>query len=200
MSKRYTVLGMSVVLALALAVPALGGPSNPVASTSASVKKTANKALKRANQAKKQAKNALDKANSANSSAASAQNTANRAEATANGAQSVAAAAQSAAAAAQAAADAADANANTRIKDSHQIFGSATPNDADASKTASASCPSAEPVLGGGFVVGGTDPNEVTVTTSDGLIYGHGWFVSAEAISGMVPTWQIQAVVMCGTK
>ena len=39
MSKRYTVLGLSVVLALALAVPALGGPTNPIASISASAKK-----------------------------------------------------------------------------------------------------------------------------------------------------------------
>jgi len=48
MKKRYTVLGLSLVLALALAVPALGGPSNPIASVSASVKSIANKALKKA--------------------------------------------------------------------------------------------------------------------------------------------------------
>ena len=32
MKKRYTVLGLSLVLALALAVPAMGGPTNPLAS------------------------------------------------------------------------------------------------------------------------------------------------------------------------
>ena len=45
MKSRYTVLFLSLVLALALAVPALGGPTNPIASISASVKSTANKAL-----------------------------------------------------------------------------------------------------------------------------------------------------------
>jgi hypothetical protein len=50
---------------LALAVPALGGPSNPIASVSASVKQTATKALKKAKAAQKTANSALSAANSA---------------------------------------------------------------------------------------------------------------------------------------
>ena len=42
MKKRYTVLGLTVVFALALAVPALGGPTNPLASASKSVQSIAN--------------------------------------------------------------------------------------------------------------------------------------------------------------
>ena len=39
MRKRYTVLGLSAFLAIALAVPALGGPSNPIAHTASALKK-----------------------------------------------------------------------------------------------------------------------------------------------------------------
>jgi hypothetical protein len=51
--KRYLVLGLGAVLALAVAVPAFGGSSDPSATTSASAKKTAKKALKKAKQANK---------------------------------------------------------------------------------------------------------------------------------------------------
>jgi hypothetical protein len=60
MSKRYLVLGLSAVLALAVAVPAIGQSSDPTATTSASAKKTAKKALKKAKQAKKLAQQALN--------------------------------------------------------------------------------------------------------------------------------------------
>ena len=200
MRKRYTVLGLSLVLALALAVPALGGPSNPIASISANVKKTANKALKRANQAKSQAKNAIGQANSAQSSANSAGEAAKKAQESADGAQNSANGAKATADAALAAAGAAEANANTRVKSSHQIAGTSTASNNTAAKTASASCPEAEPVLGGGFFVSGSETNKVTVNESDALFYGHGWFVAAEAITGQAPTWALTAVVMCGTK
>ena len=72
MSKRYAILGLSVFFALALAVPALGGPTNPIASTSASVKQTANKALKKAKAAQSTANSALTTANNAQGEATSA--------------------------------------------------------------------------------------------------------------------------------
>jgi hypothetical protein len=206
MSKRYAVLGLSVVLALALAVPALGGPSNPVASASASVKKIANKALKIAKAAQSTANTALSTANSAQSDAKSAsaeakkaQTTANNAQTAANTAKATADAAKASAAAAATAAAAAEANANTRVKDSHEVFGTASASNTVTSKSSSADCASSEPVLGGGFFVGG-EANLVTVTSSDAQLYGHGWFAAGQAIGAGTPTWSITAVVMCGTK
>ena len=64
MKARYTIFGLSVFLALALAVPALGGPSNPVAHTASALSK-AKKAITLAN-------NAQNTANTANSTANSA--------------------------------------------------------------------------------------------------------------------------------
>ncbi|HET7509963.1 MAG TPA: hypothetical protein VFJ65_06915, partial [Solirubrobacterales bacterium] len=72
MSKRYAVLGLSIFLALALAVPALGGPANPVANISASAKSIANKALKKAKAAQQTANAANSAAAAANSAASSA--------------------------------------------------------------------------------------------------------------------------------
>jgi trimeric autotransporter adhesin len=199
MSKRYVVLGLSVVLALALAVPALGGPSNPVASVSASAKKIALKALKKANEAQKTANTALSTANTANTTANSALTEAKKAQTTANSAQISANSAKATADAAKAAAEAAEANANTRVKDSHEVIGTASASDAVTSKSSSANCPSTEPVLGGGFFVGG-EANNVTVTSSDAQLYGHGWFAAGQAIGAGTPTWSITAVVMCGSK
>ena len=54
MKRRYVLLGLASILAIALAVPAMGGPSNPLATTAASAKKTAKKALKKAKKAQAQ--------------------------------------------------------------------------------------------------------------------------------------------------
>ena len=193
MSKRYAVLGLSVVLALALAVPALGGPSNPIASISASVKQTANKALKQAKQAKKLA-------NTASSSAKKAQETADGANIAASGAQSTATGAKKIAEEAKTAAAKAEANANTRIKGSYANFGESTGETTGTSKFAGAECDSAsDPILGGGFFVGGTS-EQVTVNTSEiDPLYGDSWFVGARAISG-TPSWSLQASILCGLK
>jgi hypothetical protein len=200
MSKRYVVLGLSVVLALALAVPALGGPSNPIASVSASAKKIAQKALKKANEAQKTANTALSTANTANTTANSALTEAKKAQTTANSAQITANSAKATADSAQAAAEAAEANANTRVKNANFVFGTSSAEDTETPKNVSASCESDEEVLGGGFAVAG-EANKVTVTTSDPIIlYGHGWFVTGRAISGFTPTWSIQAVATCGEK
>jgi multidrug efflux pump subunit AcrA (membrane-fusion protein) len=206
MSKRYAVLGLSVFLALALAVPAFGGPSNPVAGASASVKSTANKALKKAKAAQKTANGANATANAALSEAKTgrdeakkAQTTANTAKTTADGAKTTAEGAKTAADEAKAAAASAEANANTRIKESTQVVGESSGESNTASKFASASCGSGQPVLGGGFSVGGEN-NKVTVTQSEEQLYGGGWFVAAQAIAGQAPTWSITAIAICGTK
>lgn len=199
MSKRYAVLGLSVVLALALAVPALGGPSNPVASISATAKSIAKKALKRANEAEGIAVSAQNAANAAQSDATKALTEVKKAQTSANTAQATANTALSTANAAKAAAAAAEANANTRVKDSQLVLGTASASNTATSKVASANCPSADPVLGGGFSVGG-EQNLVTVSASEAQFYGHGWFVSGNAIGAATPTWSITAVAMCGTK
>jgi multidrug efflux pump subunit AcrA (membrane-fusion protein) len=186
-------------LALALAVPALGGPSNPIAGASASVKSTANKALKKAKAAQKTANGANATANAALSEAKTARDEAKKAQTTANTAKTTADTAKATADAAQAAAASAEANANTRIKDSTQVAGESSGENNTASKFASASCGSGQPVLGGGFSVGGEN-NKVTVTQSEEQLYGGGWFVAAQAIAGQNPTWSITAIAICGTK
>ena len=219
MSKRYLVLGLGAFLALALAVPALGGPTNPVASISVSVKKTANKALKTAKNAQKTANSALSAASAAQSEAGkalneagkaqktgeAAQKTANEAKTsatnaqnTANGAKSAAEQAKTTADQANSAAAAAEANANNRVKESVQVVGEPSSSDTTASKFASASCGSGQPVLGGGFSVGGEN-SKVTVSQSEEQLYGGGWFVAAQTITG-TPTWSITAIAICGTK
>jgi membrane protein involved in colicin uptake len=206
MSKRYMVLGLSVVLALALAVPALGGPTNPVASISATAKSIANKALKKAKSAQKTANTALSTANGASSTANTALNEAKKAQTTANTAQSTAKSAQgtansakSLAEAASAAAAAAEANANTRVKASTEVAEEVAAST-NTPKFTSVSCPSGDPILGGGFSVGG-ESNKVTVTASEEQLYGGGWFADASTINGQgAPSWSLVVVAVCGTK
>jgi len=66
MKRRHALLGLSAVLVLALVVPALGGPSNPIAEKALSlskVNKTAKRAQNTANSAQSAAGNALGVAN-----------------------------------------------------------------------------------------------------------------------------------------
>jgi membrane protein involved in colicin uptake len=206
MSKRYAVLGLSVFLALALAVPALGGPTNPVASISASAKATANKALKKAKAAQNTANSALSAASSAQSDANSAKseagkalNEAKKAQTTATSAQTTANTAKTAADAAKTAADNANANANTRVKESTEVAEEVAASTTTP-KFTSVSCPSGDPVLGGGFSVGG-ESNKVTVTASEEQLYGGGWFTDASTINGQgTPSWSLVVVAVCGTK
>jgi membrane protein involved in colicin uptake len=211
MSKRYVVLGLSIVLALALAVPALGGPTNPIASISASAKKTANKALKKAKAAQNTANSALSTANSALSTANSAngaakkaqedakkaQDSANGAQASANSAKGTADAAKTTADEAKAAAAAAEANANSRVQGVYYKFGTSSSEDNTTPKNVSAFCNSGDEATGGGFSFNGS--TNVTVTSATPTFYGDGWFVTGQAISG-TPTWAIQANVVCTEK
>lgn len=198
MSKRYAVLGLSVFLALALAVPALGGPSNPVASVSAGAKSIANKALKKAKQAQQTANAANAAASAASSTANSALNEAKKAQTTANTAQSSANSAKAIAEEAKTAAANAEANANNRLEGAFEEFGEPTASNNETTKFTSVSCPTGNDVLGGSYSMGG-EAEKVTVTASEETFYGGGWFVSASAITG-TPTWSITAIAMCGFK
>jgi hypothetical protein len=209
MKNRYLVFGLSIILALALAVPALGGPTNPIASLSASAKSIANKALKKAKTAQKKAESAQKKAESAQTSANNAQTTANtantaagKAQTTANGAQTSATAASTAAKAAQTAADKAQATANEAKGLALEAFTktdfeSGSP-DSGSGETAiaAAGCAEGFEPTGGGFVLAGTDSNKVRVDLSSQ--YLNGWIVSAENIAGHAgENWELSATVSC---
>jgi hypothetical protein len=184
MNRRYLVLGLSAVLALSLAVPALGGPSSPIASISGSAKKVAKKALTKANGAQATADQALSNANSANTLA----NTAND---TAKGAQT-------AAAAAQASADAANANANTRFNDTSTFTGTESANDGNSPKQAVADCGTGTTVTGGGYDIGGTDNADEAVVSES--TYGDEWVVNAQEIDGTSPgNWSLTARAICAS-
>jgi membrane protein involved in colicin uptake len=219
MKKRYSVLGLSLVLALALAVPAFGGPSNPIASVSADAKTIAERALKQAKAAKKAAKaaratansagdaagaassaaakaqktaeSAQGTANTAKTSADSAKTTATTAQNTANTAKATADSAKTAAAAAQAAADSAKAIAETKMSDPSQVEG-------EGGTTASAAGCGDKTPTGGGFIVLGNDNDAATVTQS--TQYLSGWIVLADQIEGTTGTsWEVIATVNCAT-
>lgn len=201
MRKRYVILGLSVVLALALAVPAFGGPTNPIAS----VKKTAQKALKNANAAKKTANSALTAAESATAGVKGVETEVNKAnteikklQTSVTTAQNTANSAKTIAEQAKAAAAAAEANANTRIKDSVEKFGTTTP-ESESTKFASVSCGANSPTLGGGYEVGGASVSAVTISEEN--LYEDGWFVGSSKIAGTpAGAWSLRAIAICGTK
>ena len=213
MKKRYTVLGLSVVLALALAVPALGGPSNPVASISASVKSTANKALKKAKAAQTAANNAQATANSASSAAGeaqkdantagttakAAQTAANTALSTANTAKSAADSAKTAAAAAQASANSAKATADTALATANsKMSGEVHVEGEEGAGVSFANCPTGKVPTGGGYIITGANNNAATPIES--TQYGNSWLVIAEQIEGTAgASWGTVATVNCAT-
>jgi hypothetical protein len=196
MKKRYTVLALSVVFALALAVPALGGPTNPIASVSASVKSIATKALKKAKAAQNTANSALSAANAAQNDANSAKNEATSASKAAKTAQTTANEAKTAAATAQSTANNALSVANSKLKTTEFVAGSFTESNTTAFKIAASECPAGSVVTGGGYEVGGTQ-NQVTVGSEQSAFYGPGWLVTANSISGMTPTWSLKAIAVC---
>jgi membrane protein involved in colicin uptake len=201
MKKRYTVLALSAILALALAVPALGGPSNPIASVSANVKSIANKALKKAKAAQTAANAAQATASQAGSDANSAQKTANTAQSTATTALKTAQTAQTTANTAKTTADqaksaaaAAQATADSKMSGEQFVSGE-TVNGSGAS----VGCPAGKVPTGGGFVISGAEPNAATVTSSSQ--YLNGWLVGTAQIKGIggSPSWTTAATIMCAT-
>jgi trimeric autotransporter adhesin len=197
MKKRYTVLGLSLVLALALAVPAFGGPTNPVATASKSVQSIANQALKKAKAAQKTAKAAQSTANSASSTANTANTTANGAKTEAVAANKAAAAAATAAGAAQATANAAKTAAATAQSTAEgKMSGEENIEGEAGTDIGFADCPEGKVPTGGGFIVSGANNNSATVTES--TQYLNTWLSAASQISGTSgTTWHITSTVNC---
>jgi cytoskeletal protein RodZ len=194
MKSRYIVLGLSLVLALALAVPALGGPTNPIASISASVKQTANKALNKAKRAQKTAESAQATANAANSAAASATTTAKTAQSTATTALTNAKTAQTTANEAKTAAAAAQTTANQKFGQTFSEFGT-TEGPNTTSGFGIVNCPSGSSVTGGGYEVSGEGTNQVVASFTS--TYGNAWLAALERIPGGTKTWSVRPVVVC---
>jgi len=196
MKNRYLVLGLSVVLALALAVPAFGGPTNPIASISASVKQTANKALNKAKKAQQTANKAQTAANNAQSAADKAQSTATTANTAAGKAQTTANDALAKANAAAAAAKAAQDTANTKVSKGTNIE-IGTPVAASGGEAlAAVGCPGSELPSGGGYGLSGTDSTKARVGLSSQ--YLSGWIVRADNISGLAGNnWSVEAIAIC---
>jgi membrane protein involved in colicin uptake len=220
MKKRYTVLGLSLVLALALAVPAMGGPTNPLASASKSVQSIANQALKKAKAAQKTANAAQSTANSAASSASSASGAAGKAQSTADAAQKEAKAAQTSANTAKSAADSAKTTANTAFATAAAAKTAADTAQASANSAKAiaeskmsgevqvestehgnlsiAACPAGKVPTGGGYIVNGTNSSSATVVES--TQYANSWLVIADQINGVAgTTWEATATVNCAT-
>jgi hypothetical protein len=186
MKRRYFVLALSGVLAISLAVPALGGPGNPVASTAV----TAAKALKKAKAANRAAQAAQGTANTALS-------TANQANTSASQANNAAAAAQADADAAQTSADAANANANTRFNNVVQVNGPQSADDATDTKNSTATCPSGDQVTGGGWGISGPDNEQVVVVAAGS--YAEDYGVRAEENDAIGSNWYVQARAFCAS-
>jgi membrane protein involved in colicin uptake len=181
---RYFLLGGTIVLALSLAVPALGGPSNPIASVSASAKKTANRALRAAAAAQ-------DTANKAQTTANTALTTANTAKTTADKAQVDATAAKAAAAAAQATAD-------SKLGTPTTNSGDTSASNATDSKQIISTCPAAQPkLLSGGYIMTGAATNDLTATVNSP--YGNQWITTVEEGDAVATNWGVTGLIQCAS-
>lgn len=207
MKRRYVVLSLAAVLALALSVPAFGGPTN-IVSALTNVKKTANKALKQAKAANAAAAAAQTTANTAESDASAASSAAKKAQTTAtegvtaakaaqttaNSALGTANSAKADAAAAKTAAAAAQATANSKFGSTFTETGESSGVSANTATVVSV-CPSGSAVTGGGYSLAGTGAREV-VSTFNGP-YGVAWIAAAGRIPGGANTWEITAFAQC---
>jgi multidrug efflux pump subunit AcrA (membrane-fusion protein) len=202
MRNRYLVLGLSAFLALALAVPAMGGPGNPVSSGATALKDTASKALKKARAANSKAKAAQASADAAQNTADKAVSDAKAAQTTANGAQTSANNAKTAADAAKAAADAAQASANTAQATADSKFGSvsnvegaASPSDNSNKSLVLAGCPTGTALAGGGYIVSGA--GGVDAVPQLNSAYLQAWAVTALDQGTNGSNWSITASARC---
>ena len=194
MKNRYLVLGLAAFLAVALAVPALGGPSNPIADGAASAKKTAKKALKKAKKANQNAKAAQSSADSAQATADGAASAAATAQTTADGAQTSADGAQTSADAAQTSADAAQATADGKYGSVTNVEGTTSPTNNADKVVVFATCPSGRTAAGGGYIVNGAGRENARVTFNTG--YGTSWGVIA-GDQGAGGTWEVTPSARC---
>lgn len=194
MKSRYTVLLLSLVLALALAVPALGGPMNPIASISSSVKSIANKALKKAKAAQSAANGAQSTANTALSTANSAKTAASGAQTTANSALSNANTAQTEAKKAQTTANTAQTIAESKFGQTETVFGTSS-GSVTTTGLSSIECPKGSSITGGGYSTGGTGNKEVVPVYT--AAYGNAWLADLERIPSGTNTWEVTAIATC---
>ena len=208
MKRRYVVLSLAAVLALALAVPAFGGPTN-IVSALTKVKKTANKALKQAQAANSAAAAAQASANGAGTEAVAAAKAAKGAQTTANDGVSLAKAAQTAAttaqntansakteaAAAKAAADAAQATANAKFGATQYVEGETSADATSAPALSIAGCPAGSQVTGGGFITAGAGNHEVVAFINSA--YGNAWLADLQRIPGGTNSWHVTASAIC---
>ena len=175
MKNRYFLLGITGVLALAMAVPAFGGPSNPIASSAASAKTLAKRALNAAN---------------------AAQNTANTALSTANSAKTDAKNAQTAADQAKTAATAAQATANSKLGQPSTLTGDTSASNATDSKQIISTCPASQPhLLSGGYIMTGTTTNDLTATAN--TPYGNSWITTVEEGDALATAWGVTGLIQC---
>jgi len=215
MKRRYVVLSLAAVLALALTVPAFGGPTN-IVSALTKVKKTANKALKQAQAASaaaaaaqstasaagssadaagKAAKSAQTTANEGVTLAKAAQTTANSALSTANSAKTDAAGAKATADAAAAAAAAAQATADSKFGQVVTVTGPASALN-KSNGLSFAECPAGSSLTGGGYRTSGGGVSE-TVPFWNGP-YGNAWLADMEGIGGeAAATWSVVGLAQC---
>ena len=195
MKNRFVILGLASFLAVALAVPALGGPSNPIADGAASAKKTAKKALKQAKKAKNLAKDAQGSADAAQSTANGAESAAGDAQTAAENAQTTADTATTAASDSQAAADAAQATADAKFGTINNVEGPASATNNSDKAIIFAVCPGDTEATGGGFIINGTggDDSHVTFNTA----YGDAWGVGADDGGSNASNWSLIPTVRC---
>lgn len=188
MRNRYLVLGFASFLAVAMAVPALGGPSNPIATTSASALKVAKKAKQKATQAQTTADTALNSATTAN-------NTANQARTTANQARTEAMAAQTTANSAQAAANAAQTTANSKYDQVDWEEGASSPSDAVGKGLLTAPCAAGySDVTGGGWsTLGDADDMRIDLNVA----YVNSWAIIADDAGAEATNWSVAPSVVC---
>ena len=176
MRNRYLVFGLAAFIAIAMAVPALGGPSNPIASSSANALKIAKKAKQKATAAQTTADEALAKANAADTKAANAQTTASAAQTAATNAQNT---------------------ANSKYGSVSNVEGTPSPSDNTDKSVVIAACPGGNDLVGGGFIINGTGNADAAVTLNSAYLTG--WAVIADDQGTLGTNWDVTASARCVT-
>jgi hypothetical protein len=189
MKRRHVILGCGVVLALALAVPALGGPLalRSGGSTNVRLLSQAKRVLKAATGAQRLAEAALSAAQGAQATAGEAKSAAQGAKAPADAAKSAATAAQNIAAGAEAEANGALGTANSALSATFAADASIQPTEIAAEQarnTASLKVKGVLPVRGpdgGGVPAGGDTKFSHAVCPAGKLPVGLGFEITEDA-------------------
>jgi hypothetical protein len=187
MKKRSLVVGLGIVLALSLAVPAVGsGGLAKVLSIAKKALSTSKSAKSAAASAGSAAAAAQTAAEAAVSAAAAAKRAADQANGNAAAAKSKADAASDAAGAALTTALGAKSTANEAItevakKASHTIVSSELLVGVSGAQRLVKACPEGK-ISGGGYALGGDLPQNVTVKESEPE--GNGWALTTQPING----------------